>query len=195
MFVLDIESLGVESTAVILSVALLYIDMEKQDHTWESMYENTLFVKLNVKDQVQNYKRTVDKSTIDWWNKQCALAKNTSFIPKTSDLVAKDAIEVLRKYVNVQCKNPKETLVWVRGSLDQMALDSLFNAMSEERLFPFSNYRDMRTYVDLIATNPKRGYCDIDSSKYPGVWDRNVVVKHNPVDDVVLDALMLLYPS
>jgi hypothetical protein len=36
---------------------------------------------------------------------------------------------------------------------------------------------------------------DLNPETYPGVWDRNVVIKHNPIDDIVLDALMLLYPS
>ena len=66
--------------------------------------------------------------------------------------------------------------------------------MEEELLFPYSDYRDVRTALDFIATNTKHGYCEI-SDEYPGIWDRNVVVKHRPQDDVVLDSLMILYPS
>jgi hypothetical protein len=191
---LDIETLGIESTSVILSIALLHIDTSKEQ-TWESLYGNSLLLKLNVKEQVEKYKRTVDKDTITWWNKQCDLAKQTSFIPKKSDLLAKDALLALRKYVAEQCSKPNETIVWTRGSLDQVCLDSLFMAMGEAKLFPYANYRDMRTYVDLVATKSTRGYCNIDEEKYPGKWDRNVVMKHRPQDDICLDALMLLYPE
>lgn len=195
MFVLDIETLGVESTSVVLSVALLYIDLSKPKHTWEDLYQNTLFVKLGVKDQVENYKRTVDKGTIDWWDKQCDLAKRASFIPKKTDLLAKDASRILKQYAKEQAGDKyQETMVWIRGSLDQLCLDSLFIALGEERLFPYANYRDVRTYVDLMSENPVRGYCNIDKTKYPE-FDRNVVIKHNPIDDVCLDALMVLYPE
>ena len=165
-----------------------------KDNTWESLYENTLFLKLSVRDQVENYGRTVDKRTIAWWAKQCALAKETSFIPKKGDLLAKEAVLCLRNYVNSQTSKVKEEIIWVRGSLDQTCTDSLFLAMNEELLFPYSNYRDVRTALDFIATHTTHGYCEV-SSEYPGIWNRDVVVKHRPQDDVVLDALMILYPS
>jgi hypothetical protein len=187
--------LGVESTSVILSVALLYVDLSKPKHTWEDLYENTLFLKLNVKDQVENYKRTVDKDTVKWWNKQCDLAKQMSFFPKKGDLQAKEVSKLLRVYAKEQANNKdQETIVWIRGSLDQVCLDSLFIAMGENRLFPYANYRDVRTFVDFNATNSFRGYCNINKELYPE-FDRNVVVKHNPIDDVCLDALMVLYPE
>jgi hypothetical protein len=195
MFVLDIETLGVESTSVILSVALLHIDLSKPKHTWKDLYENTLFLKLNVRDQVENYNRTVDKDTIVWWNKQCDLAKNMSFIPKKGDLLAADIPAIMRKYAQEQAgdKN-QETMVWIRGSIDQVCLDSLFVALGEPKLFPYANYRDVRTYVDFAASNPVRGYCGIDKEIYPE-FDRNLVIKHDPISDVCLDALQLLYPE
>lgn len=194
MLVFDIETLGSESNAVVLSAAIVYIDMNKTDHTWESLYKNSLFVKFSVEEQVKQYKRVMEKSTMDWWSKQCALAKNMSFVPKHDDLTAKQGIAILRKYIVDNC-NPKTTLIWTRGSLDQMGIDSLCKSCGEELLMNYSNYRDMRTYVDLTATNPVRGYCNVDKNKYPGTWDRNVVIKHNPIDDICLDALMLLYPE
>ena len=193
MLIFDVETMGVESTTVILSAAIVYIDITKPN-TWESLYSDALFVKFSVKDQIENYGRTVDKDTIAWWNKQCDLVKQQSFFPKKTDLPAKHGIEILRNYINQHC-DPENTLIFTRGSLDQMSIDSLCKAVGVDLLVPFSNYRDMRTYVDLVATNPKRGYCDIDASKYPGTWDRNVVIKHNPLDDIILDALQLLYPE
>ena len=193
MLIFDVETMGVESTTVILSAAIVYIDATKAN-TWESLYSDALFVKFSVKDQIENYGRTVDKDTIAWWNKQCDLVKQQSFFPKKDDLPAKHGIEILRNYINQHC-DPENTLIWTRGGLDQISIDSLCKAVGVDLLVRYSNYRDMRTYVDLVATNPKRGYCDIDASKYPGIWDRNVVIKHNPLDDIVLDALQLLYPE
>lgn len=185
--------MGLESTTVILSAAIVYIDITKPN-TWESLYSDALFVKFSVKDQIENYGRTVDKDTIAWWNKQCDVVKQQSFFPKKDDLPAKRGIEILRNYINQHC-DPENTLIWTRGGLDQISIDSLCKAVGVDLLVRYNNYRDTRTYVDLVATNPKRGYCDIDASKYPGTWDRNVVIKHNAVDDIVLDALQLLYPE
>jgi hypothetical protein len=194
MFILDIETLGTESTSVILSAALLYIDTSKPKHTWESLYENTLFIKFSVRDQVENYKRTIDKETIKWWEKQCDLAKITSFIPKKGDLTAKQGREILINYINASDSNPDKSLIWIRGSLDQVCLDSLFLAMGYDRLFPYANYRDVRTFIDFNSTNPFRGYCSISKELCPE-FDRNVVIKHNPRDDICLDAMMMMYPE
>ena len=48
MFVFDVETIGTESNSVILSAAIVYIDISIPNHTWESLYENSLFVKFNV---------------------------------------------------------------------------------------------------------------------------------------------------
>lgn len=192
MFLLDLETCGVESNAVILSVALLYVDTSTKPD-WESLYNNTLFVKLSVRDQVENYGRSIDKNTIVWWKKQCDIAKDMSFIPKKSDLTAKEAIQCLRNYVKQQCPNPKSDIIWVRGSIDQICLDSLFNKMEEERLFPFYNYRDVRTFLAFNTETGAKGYAEIDPEQYPGTWNREVVIKHNPIDDICLDCLQVMY--
>lgn len=188
-FVLDIESMGVESNSVILSIAILYVDMTTPQN-WESLYSNTIFVKLSVKEQVQQYNRTIDKDTVTWWNKQCDLVKAKSFFPSKDDMHVVDAIKCLRNFI-IEQNDPQTTSVFTRGSLDQLALDSLTKVAGEELLFPYANYMDVRTYVNLMAEKPYRGYCDVPLSVYPNN-DKNVVMKHNPVDDVCLDALMIL---
>lgn len=194
MYFLDIETLGVSSETVILSVALLYFDEKVEGHTWESLYDSTYFVKLSVRDQVENYNRVVDKDTIAWWKNQGDLTREKSFTPKKSDLSAKEGISQLQQYVRDKSKFPKKELVWVRGSIDQVALDSLFKAVvGQERLFPFWNYRDIRTFVDFNTETGARGYAEIDPERYPGTWNKDIVVKHNPIDDVVLDCLQLIY--
>lgn len=192
-FVFDVETLGTDSCSVILSAAIVYVDMSIESHTWESLYENTLFVKFDAKEQITSYKRIVEKDVITWWQKQCKMARDMSFVPKNNDLSANEGIPILQRYIKDHA-NSNTTLIWTRGSLDQMCIDSLCKQCGQEMIMPYANYRDVRTYVDIVATNSRRGYCDIDITKYPD-YDRNKVVKHNPVDDVVLDALMILYPS
>ena len=193
MFCLDCETLGVESTSVVLSIALLHFDETKDDQTWESLCEDTVFVKLSVRDQVDNYKRTVSKDTLEWWKKQSDLAKDFSFTPKKSDQLAKDAINTLKVYIKEKSKNAKNDIIWVRGSIDQIVVDSLCNAMEVEKLFPFWNYRDIRTFIDFNTETGARGYSEIDMEKYPGKFNIQDVIKHNPICDVAFDTLQILY--
>jgi hypothetical protein len=196
MFCLDIETLGVESTSVVLSIAIGYVNERESGHTWESIYRNSLFVKLSSEDQIKNYKRTVDKDTLTWWGKQCQQAKERSFVRKDDDINVIDAIKCMRNYIKEQSPKYKDEICWVRGSLDQVCLDSLVRSAKQEQLLPYFAYRDVRTAIDLLATNSRRGYCDVSNEIYPnGNFDRNVVLKHDPISDITIDILQLLYPS
>lgn len=185
MFCLDIETTGTESDAAVLSVALVYFDETKQ-YTFEQLIDNSCFVKFNLKEQIKNYKRTVEKETLDWWKKQCKIAQEISLMPSDNDVTVKEGIKILRQYAKDNSVNEKE-LIWTRGSLDQIVLDSLFRSAGEEHLFKYSHYRDMRTAIDLLKETSKGGYCEVLD------LDMNKVFKHTPVHDCALDVMMLLY--
>ena len=90
-------------------------------------------------------------------------------------------------------KNPKNDIIWVRGSIDQIVVDSLCSAMEVDKLFPFWNYRDIRTFIDFNTETGSRGYAEIDMEKYPGNFNKQDVIKHNPIHDVSFDVLQILY--
>lgn len=192
MYIFDLETLGTESTSVILSAAILYVDTNKPKHTIESLREDTLFVKFKVKEQVEVYSRVVDKTTVAWWNKQCDIVKGISFFPSKSDILAVDGITQIKDFIASKSVDRLKELIWIRGSLDSMAIDSLCRAAGQELIMPFYNYRDIRTFICTNSEKANRGYCDIDLSLYPE-YDKEKIMKHNPIDDIVLDALMLLY--
>ena len=56
MFIFDVETLGVESTAVVLSAALIHFDPEKRP-TYQDMLDNACFVKFSVKEQADEIGR------------------------------------------------------------------------------------------------------------------------------------------
>ncbi len=192
MFFLDIESLSVESTTVILSIGMLYAK-DNSPTTYQALLDNSIFLKLNAKEQINAYNRVVEKGTLEWWNKQGELAKDRSFTPKKTDLLCHDAIERLRKWTHHVCEKPKDEICWIRGSLDQMALDSLCRAMKVEPILPYNAYRDMRTAIDLLYPETgKNGYVEIDTSMCPD-YDRDKVLKHSPEHDCAMDACMLFF--
>lgn len=188
MFMFDIETLGVESTTVVLSAGIVYFDPAADDNlSYEELVERGLFVKFDAKDQVKRLDRTITKSTLDWWAKQGKWQQETNFNPLEDDLLVEDGFKVLHKYINkyLKGKSWETEIMWARGSLDQMAIDSLANKAGVDPIAPFNRWRDVRTAVDML-TGSTNGYCEVADLD----WDK--VAKHHPVHDCALDALMLM---
>lgn len=187
MYMFDIETLGVESTTVILSAAAIKFDPNKLDLTYDDYLAEAFFVKFDVQDQVKNYKRTIDKSTMEWWATQHDYVRKISFIPsKNDDVSVIDGLNLLYEYVGEQ---DGSNTFWSRGSLDQMAIDSLCKAADKPLIAPYNCWRDVRTALDCLCSTTKNGYCqlkiDFDKS--------STVIKHHPVHDCAYDIMMLLH--
>lgn len=187
MFVFDVETLGKDSTAVILSMACVAFDPTKKP-TPEQLREDAFFAKFDVQDQVERLKRTTTKSTMEWWAKQCDNVKFKSFRPSVEDVVFEDGYEAMRVWAKEREVNNKD-YVWARGNLDQLVLDSIEEQCGLEPIFFFNRWRDVRTAVDFMYGTTS-GYCGVD---YPGFDYKRDITKHNPIDDCVYDAMMLLY--
>lgn len=182
-YMFDIETLGIDSTCVILSAAIIHF-MQDEELNMDILRERALFVKFNIREQVKELNRSTTKSTIEWWKEQSEHAREKSLLPKATDVRAVEGIEPLRAYINKHQPDPKKITVWARGSLDQMAIDSLARAAGLEHIAPYYVWRDVRTAVDVVygTTN---GYCKVPSVPYGSV------LKHDPVDDCALDIMML----
>lgn len=191
MFCFDIETLGIESTTVILSAGIIYFDPETdQDVEYDDLVSRGLFIKFDAKDQLLRLERTMTKSTLDWWNKQGSFQQQSSFMIRPEDLKAEEAFKAIHAYVNkhMRGKSWDKEFIWARGSLDQMAIDSLALKVGVDPIAPFSRWRDMRTAIDML-TGSTNGYCEVKG------LDPNVVIKHHPVHDCAYDILMLIKGS
>lgn len=194
-FCFDVESLGVESTSVVLSAAIVKFDIDPKDlpktvdldSYYETLLTSALMVKFDVAEQTKKYKRTMEKETIDWWNKQGSLIKKASFTPSDYDDSVESGILKLRNYITMF--GGAKNIIWVRGSLDQMCIDSLAKSAGLQPIAPYHSYRDIRTAIDLLADSPSiNGYCEL---KYE--FNKDLVHKHHPVHDVAYDSLMLTF--
>jgi hypothetical protein len=185
MFIFDVETLGVESNAVVLSAALIYFDPEKRP-TYQDLLDTACFVKFNAKEQL-DVGRTVSKSTLDWWKEQHDYVKKTSLEPSREDMSVENGFNKFYDYMS-NYDRPKAQTMWARGSLDQLAIDSLAVKFGMEELTGYNVWRDVRTAVDILygTTN---GYVEVD---HP-LFKRHEVIKHHPVHDCALDAMQLLY--
>lgn len=184
MYMFDVETLGVESTAVILSASIIRFDPTVKK-TYDEYIEDALFVKFNVKEQVEQYNRTIDKGTIEWWSKIHQSIRKVSFFPSEGDLPAVEAIRQLREYIGPL----KDPTFWARGSLDQMSIDSLCKAVGEDLLAPYNCWRDVRTALDCMCDTTRNGYCDLNIPFDVG----SNVIKHHPTHDCAYDIMQLIY--
>lgn len=185
MFIFDVETLGTDSNAVILSMACVKVDLENKPK-YQEMIDSAFFVKLDAKDQMSRLHRTTSRSTMEWWAKQCDLVKKKSFVPSPDDVKAEDAIELFRDWIKEKDTNPQDW-IFARGNLDQIVLDAMTVSIGAEPIFFFNRWRDVRTAVDFL-TGTVNGYC-----KVPDFDPQAYVRKHDPVHDCAYDGMMLLY--
>jgi len=186
MFMFDVETLGVESNSVILSLACIHFRSDEKP-TFRELVDSAYFVKFNVRDQVENYGRKIDKGTLEWWEKQCEIVRKKSFLPSKDDQNLRTGVESFHSWI--QSKNDNKSWVWARGSLDDTLLHSIERQLKVETLLPYHRWRDVRTAVDLLYDSTN-GYCAVYHVDF--LYERDII-KHDPVIDCALDVMMLLY--
>jgi len=190
MFIFDVETLGKESNSVILSMAAIYFEPDKEpSHT--QLRDSAFFVKFDVQDQIKRLNRKVGKTTIEWWSKQCENVRVKSFKPRADDIQFEIGYEAMRQWANT--KNDSKCWVWARGNLDQLVLDSMEEQLELKPIWPFSRWRDIRTAIDFLygTTN---GYVEVDTPGWVEAFDSKLhITKHNPIDDCIFDAMQLMY--
>ena len=185
MYMFDIETLDVESTSVILSAAAIKFDPNDLTKTYQDYLDEALFVKFDVKEQMRDYNRTVSKDTMQWWSEQHDYVRKVSFVPSSDDLSVSEGLDRLIDYVKVA----EGDTIWSRGSLDQMAIDSLCKVAGKPLIAPYFTWRDVRTALDCLTQTSKNGYCKIKG----GFDSRSNVIKHHPTHDCAFDIMMLLH--
>lgn len=181
-FMFDIESTGIESTSVILSAAITYFDFDEKK-SYQEYVQDSCFVKFDRAEQ-ESLGRINTPSTLEWWEKQAEIPKSVSLYPSRDDLSARIGIEIMRTYINTH--GGANQIIWARGSLDQMAIDSLCRAIDIEPLTRYNNWRDVRTAIDFLSSTANNGYCKIKNFN-PDLH----VIKHDPRNDCALDIMML----
>ena len=189
MFMFDVETLGVASDSVVLSMACIQFD-PAINPTYKQLKDSAFFVKFDAKDQVKRLHRKIDKSTVTWWSKQCLNAKIKSLIPSESDVTVENGIAEFSQWV--ESKSDKKSYVWARGNLDEIVLRSLEYQVTGDKdntVFAYSRWRDVRTAIDFLTGN-LNGYCTVDHPEFNFDID---VTKHNPIDDCASDIMMLIY--
>lgn len=185
-FAFDVETLGIESNCIVLSAAIIYFDLDERP-TLKELIDRALFVKFNAVEQ-KKLNRTITPSTLNWWKEQHEFVRKLSFVPHEDDYSMVDGLEQLRAYVKKHGSG--DNMVWARGGLDQMSIESLARTAGVEPFHDYNAWMDVRTAIRCLkATANKRAYIKIPDD----IMQSYDVTKHHPVHDCALDIMMLLH--
>jgi hypothetical protein len=183
----DIETLDVESSAAVLSIAMIEFALDEKP-VYKDLLNRAHFIKLDAREQITKYKRTVDKATLEWWSKRSKLVRDVSLTPKPDDLPLLEGLEKIRTLsgCSMDMKKNFQVMFWQRGGLDQVVFESLCRSADHPVFTHYSNWRDVRTALDLTVEGCVHGYA-------PVPWmDQDTVHKHDPVADCAYDICQLL---
>ena len=181
----DFETLSQDTqNGVVTSLALLsfsekrYID---NPYTYEELLENCAYIKFDVKEQVTSFKRTMSKSTLEWWESQGAEAKK-QITPSPEDV----SIRGLYKFLcdNIDLKKHKKA--YTRGNtFDPIFLDSLLKQCNLSNPMHWRTIRDTRSMIEGMSFG-----MDLDNGFMPNDLEKKFV-KHDPRHDVAMDVMRM----
>jgi hypothetical protein len=181
----DFETLSQDQQrGVVTSFAFLsfsekrYID---KPYTYEELLDSCCYMKFNVEEQVKTFKRTMSKSTIEWWESQGEEAKK-QIMPSKDDVSIRHLYAFLCD--NIDLKNHKKA--YTRGNtFDPIFLDSVLKDCGQTNPMHWRTIRDTRSMIEGMAFG-----MDIDNGFMINEY-KDKFVKHDPRHDIVMDVLRM----
>jgi DNA-binding XRE family transcriptional regulator len=143
--VIDTETLGTKPDSVILSLGAYFVDVEKDIPSFDKIVEDGFYMKFDAKEQIDDG-RTVDKATLEWWEKEGDVAKDV-LAASDNDVSYTRLFEGLNNYL----KGKTDYWIFARSpSFDFTVLDNIRNYNNIESLWPFYHEKDIRTFLDTM---------------------------------------------
>lgn len=181
----DFETLSQDQRrGVVISFAILNFSESRyinNPYTYEELLDSTKYIKFDVEDQVQNYKRLISKDTLQWWTEQGPEAKK-QLKPSDSDV----SIYTLHDWIlaNVDCKNIKKS--FTRGNtFDPIILQYIMTQTGKVDPFHWGTVRDTRSMIEGMSFG-----MDLKNSFMPNDL-KDKFVKHNPIHDIAMDVMRM----
>jgi hypothetical protein len=139
---LDLETLAVSPDAVVLSIAA--VEFNPFEVTKDFSKLKAIQILLDIDDQVQNYQRKVDDSTVEWWGNQAQEVQDVIF----SDVGRVSLVEGLSQLTKF-CWN--KSRIWAQGpQFDMTILEHMYKQSSVSPAWKYWQIRDARTVLDLF---------------------------------------------
>jgi len=147
-FMIDLETMGVRPTSAIVSIGVVHFD--------KTSVLGEFYTPVSLADCLK-HGLTQDQSTIDWWAKQPAEARDAWQRPDAPPLA--DALVKMSRWMQTFA-TPKFICPWGNGSdFDNVLMVNAFNALSADPPWKFYNHHCFRTMKNMfqVADVPRQG--------------------------------------
>jgi exodeoxyribonuclease VIII len=132
----DMETMAVSPTAVVLSLGAVHFDPYGTGHS------DSIYFKIDIDDQ-DALGREVDPSTIEWWSKQDPAVMEEAFSPDNR-IPLVDAMNQFHKFA-WGC-----SAFWSHGAtFDLVILENIYRQLNKPLPWNYWQLRDTRTLFDL----------------------------------------------
>ena len=145
---LDIETLGTDSNALVVSISAVQFDLGSQD------IGERFEIGLNQEQQLANG-AVKDQETVDWWEKQSDEAKE--MLNRLKKVDVDEALQAFNSWVKENFKAPSKIKLWGNGAtFDNVIVENLFKRHDVKFAIPYYCHKDVRTLTYLTKTNPRQ---------------------------------------
>jgi hypothetical protein len=148
-FMVDLETLGSNDDAVILSMAVVPFKFD-DTYTFDQYVVRSFYLKLNAPEQIKKYKHTTSKDTLEWWEKQSKETRKLNLTYHETDVEYRAAFEQLWEFLSKSNYDLKNSYLWSRGSFDFHKIEYALRELNLPQLNVWK-IRDTRTYIDIMA--------------------------------------------
>lgn len=194
---IDVETLGVDSNAVLLQIAGVVTDSEL---SVDDMLASRFQIKLDARQQ-KDSGRTIDAATLKFWKEQPIEVREQVILPSKQDKSMNDAIDEFERIVKQQGFDPERnfnSMIFQRGSKDTDWLTNMWvQNHRPTTLLPWYKVFDIRTAFNVLGVSPKlNGYpdlYDIANLELKSKLDAldQLELAHNAMHDVGREVIML----
>lgn len=188
--VADSETLGRWDDAAMLSWAFTIADLTKRYTLQQLVEEKTVFIKLNVEEQLK-LGRVKDKETVEWWlgkgkRNPCEIAKAVSLYPKADDISIFQLSDEIRKGCHRLGVDPRSVDWCDRNLFDLRKAQHIMEVTCKQYS---SEPWDYHHTFDIVSWLKGIGQQD----RYAGIkaWELEGMVYHDPRYDAALDFLRI----
>lgn len=182
--IFDFETLSqIPHNGVVVSLSMLNFAecrFTSNPYTYEELLDQTQFIKFNVKDQVDNWKRKIQKSTLDWWSNQSSEAQK-QLAPSSED----KSIQELYSFFVVNKPTNLEKVFTRRNTFDPIFMSSVMENTNNPEPYDWWLVRDTISYIEGLSHG-----IELRNDFIPeGLEDK--FIKHDPRHDITMDVMRL----
>lgn len=180
----DFETLSQDPVnGVVVSFAMLnYRESRFVDdpYTYQELVDKSFYMKFDVEDQVKNYNRVIEKSTLEWWGKQSKEAQS-KLAPSSDDM----SISELYGFFTVNRATNMRRVYTRRNTFDPIFMTSLMKATGKPEPYDWWDVRDTISYIDGLSYG-----VDLKNNFIPDGLEEHFVA-HDPRHDISMDVMRL----